>query len=376
MRKPLAGFTLPAATDGSPEFLRNSVTALELQHRRAFLIAQISAAFLCMLSWYGRDPNDVYITWVYPIAAALFLAMFVLTLRRRELLQVTGISSMVLGAILILTRLIWHFAVGDDIEDRLMILVGGHYWGVGILLVACLVAMGTRDGLLLGGAVLLLSVAIAAWAIMPELLSGELSRQSMVYLVRVHGFLLVLLALTSAGTVVRDRLITTLTEADILDRLARTDLLSGLANRRAAQQFLGRHLSPDQRQRRPLSLILVDVDHFKHINDRYGHTRGDNAIRHVADILASGIRENDLIARWGGEEFLIIAPDTTIEQARELAERLRERLRSRNFMDTSITATFGVTQALAEESSDNLITRADQLLYQGKGNGRDQVVVG
>lgn len=374
MTQSFPGLRIGGLAETSAQGAKATASALGRHYRRVYLIALACATLVCLLSWYGRELNDLFVTWIYPLAAAVFALLFALSLRHPAPSPVIGLIAMLVAAALILSRLAWHFAVADDIESRLLVLAGGHYWAVGILLVACLVALGTRTGLMVASSVLALSALITLMAIRPQLMAGELSRDAGIYLIRIHFFLFALMALASAGTVIRDRMVTALVQAETLDNIARTDLLSGLSNRRAGQQFLGKLIAAEQRKPRPLSVILVDIDHFKQINDHFGHARGDDAIRHVASRLRENLREADLIARWGGEEFLIIAPDTNLAAATELAQRLRANLCESPFMDARITGTFGVTEYRHGDSMDTLISRADDLLYQGKGSGRDRVI--
>lgn len=159
--------------------------------------------------------------------------------------------------------------------------------------------------------------------------------------------------------------------------LAGTDQLTGLANRRRFNEFFERELNRRQRQATPLSLLLFDLDHFKRINDQYGHEVGDLVLGEVARLTGGAIRRTDLAARWGGEEFVVLLPDTDQEAARQLAEKLRATIAAHDFPRVGkLTVSFGVTSLLAEESGDKgLFKRADQALYQAKAGGRNRVEV-
>jgi len=126
----------------------------------------------------------------------------------------------------------------------------------------------------------------------------------------------------------------------------------------------------------PVSIVLLDVDHFKQVNDRYGHDQGDYVLQRVALAIGDCVRETDMAARWGGEEFLILMLDTPLTDAQRVAEQIRERLRVLPDTDTlAVTATFGVAQLHRGETFRELFSRADQALYLGKRQGRDQVVL-
>ena len=165
--------------------------------------------------------------------------------------------------------------------------------------------------------------------------------------------------------------------AEELERLATTDDLTGLCNRR---HFLA--LAEDERRRherkhRPLALLILDIDVFKSINDRFGHDVGDAVICHVARICREEIRPFDILARIGGEEFVLLLPETTPEQAMMLAERVRQHLEATPFVvdgaDVTVTASIGVSEGTQSEGIGDLMKRADQALYQAKREGRNRV---
>lgn len=161
-----------------------------------------------------------------------------------------------------------------------------------------------------------------------------------------------------------------------VQRLARTDPLTELSNRRWMQECLAREAARRQRTPIPLSIILMDVDHFKMINDRFGHDVGDKVLRRLADTFRETVRCKDVIARWGGEEFMVMATDTGLREAENLAERLRHeagRLRVPPLEQLSIS--LGVAEAGLNEEINRLIVRADRALYRAKSEGRNLTIV-
>ena len=159
--------------------------------------------------------------------------------------------------------------------------------------------------------------------------------------------------------------------------LARIDPLTGLMNRRALFEQAERLLASALRHKRPLSLILFDLDHFKFINDMHGHAVGDEVLKETAALLQRLCRRDDLAARWGGEEFILVLPDADIPAATNLAERLREQLQQRSLWagDAAIElrASFGVAALRDHESVEALIADADDLLYRAKQGGRNRI---
>lgn len=160
-----------------------------------------------------------------------------------------------------------------------------------------------------------------------------------------------------------------------LRQMAMIDTLTGVASRRRLEDVLELELALTRRDRR-VSVILLDIDHFKSVNDRFGHDTGDEVLRGVARVLQQGVRLSDVIGRWGGEEFLVVCPDTPGDSAGELADRLAGGLRSALFAKVGrVTASFGVAQARPGENLRDLLDRADRALYNAKNSGRDRVVV-
>jgi diguanylate cyclase (GGDEF)-like protein len=125
------------------------------------------------------------------------------------------------------------------------------------------------------------------------------------------------------------------------------------------------------------SLLLFDLDNFKHINDRYGHLAGDTVLREFAQVVASRVRANDVFARWGGEEFILLLDATDAEQALILADALRKAIAAHPFPDVGrLTVSIGIAQYRADDDQANLLGRADRALYRAKNQGRDRVSLG
>jgi diguanylate cyclase (GGDEF)-like protein len=163
-----------------------------------------------------------------------------------------------------------------------------------------------------------------------------------------------------------------------MEKLALSDPLTELANRRACEAVLEREIARAQRHGDPLSVLLVDVDKFKNINDRFGHEAGDAVLSGLAGILREKLRTSDEPARWAGDEFLIILPSTPFEGALVVAERLRAAVaQSASFSVCGVTASFGVA-TLDPDTDDlaRLVRRADDGLYRAKALGRNRASAG
>ena len=160
-----------------------------------------------------------------------------------------------------------------------------------------------------------------------------------------------------------------------LYRLATRDTLTGLFNRSYFIESLNRRLIEMLRNSRTVSLLLVDIDHFKTVNDEYGHLKGDAVLKEISSILSSGLRSSDVVCRWGGEEFLIMLLDADIEEATKVAEKLRDSIENLKIQGIrKITASFGVTQCQKDESEEDAFKRIDNSLYLAKLTGRNKVV--
>ena len=160
-------------------------------------------------------------------------------------------------------------------------------------------------------------------------------------------------------------------------QLAHLDPLTQLSNRRDALGILKREQARVTRNKEPLSIILCDVDHFKKVNDKYGHNAGDLVLVELGEIFSNNIRGQDFVARWGGEEFLFILPQTTAKSADTFAEKIQAKLQNHrvNYKGEAIkvTISMGIEQLNGSQSIDEAINSADKYLYQAKNSGRNQI---
>jgi diguanylate cyclase (GGDEF)-like protein len=164
---------------------------------------------------------------------------------------------------------------------------------------------------------------------------------------------------------------------ELLEKQATTDALTGIFNRMKFNKSLTNEIQRTQRYNTSLSLIIFDIDHFKQVNDTYGHLAGDSVLKILTKLVASNLREIDLFARWGGEEFAILTPETPLDGAIKLADKLRSKIESHDFSEPEkITTSFGVTTLKKGDNTISFINRADEALYRAKEGGRNQVAQG
>ncbi|UAW99586.1 diguanylate cyclase [Halopseudomonas nanhaiensis] len=165
----------------------------------------------------------------------------------------------------------------------------------------------------------------------------------------------------------------------VLRRMATTDPLTRLFNRRHMIELAARDISGNDRHSPQLAILLMDVDHFKQLNDRFGHDLGDRVLCELSSVIKDAVREKDYVGRWGGEEFLAVLPDSDSSQAGMIAERVRAAVDefdwSRLGLDTAVTLSIGVSHLVPGESFNECVARADSALYISKDSGRNRVSI-
>lgn len=181
------------------------------------------------------------------------------------------------------------------------------------------------------------------------------------------------------GSVILEGVVQDITELRQLEaelaRLATTDPVTGVWNRHHGRDLLVAEATSDDRERRHRSVLMVDIDNFKSINDRFGHQTGDRVLIELARRLAESVRGTDMVARWGGDEFVILLRDCPLEEAQARAEEIRERIAGTSFSPVGmVTVSIGAAQLGSDEELASWLDRADGALYAAKNSGRDAVV--
>jgi len=165
-------------------------------------------------------------------------------------------------------------------------------------------------------------------------------------------------------------------DARKLEQLATVDKLSGLYNRMKIEMYCDMEIDRAERYNEIFSMILIDIDYFKEINDAHGHNIGDRVISNISKVLQSSIRCVDYVGRWGGEEFLILLPKTTAQQAFQIAEKIRITIMEEDFSPAqNITISAGITEYIQGDTTEKIIQRADEELYKAKESGRNQIQI-
>lgn len=327
-----------------------------------------------LISDWGEAANPYrplmvgYVSAVGVIAYLLFVVVNVLR----------GIHVMVLvdavGAMVLVVNYLWFARHGDVTRAAvigtttvvIVMLMGAHFVGsqvLALLAPASLVAfflLGKRRGAAFVGATL---VAVLLWMALfdPQDVDGRppLDIVISIALVAVLGYVYESL---------RSR------DALVLRQLSRIDPLTGVLNRRASEERMTEELARCDRYRRPLSVILFDIDHFKRVNDLHGHATGDAVIVEVAARVRDSIRTTDALVRWGGEEFLVVLPETDAAGAKLTAERIVRVVREAPLAGLDVTVSAGVATLRRGDDRAILVARADECLYAAKRGGRDRIV--
>ena len=189
-----------------------------------------------------------------------------------------------------------------------------------------------------------------------------------------HGDMVEMILQTTQVALSKQINIERLTDAAIIDPL------TSCYNRRELENQLQKNMAHAARHNNSLSVLMFDLDHFKDINDRYGHQAGDRVLMEITSTVRQNIRQGDILARYGGEEFIVILPGTDLQKAKELAERLREKISRLEVKNKDrficVTASFGVAHMQPDSTMDGLVAQADVMLYKAKKNGRNTIMPG
>lgn len=354
--------TLPEAARGP---------ASEEVRRRLYLAALGVGAAVLALVWlltWQRGPYDPYVLYVHPLLLLMCLWTAAWLLGGRPLVvaeRVVFVANVLAIAVQMALALIAP-------EDAALGLASAAYWMLVALSILSYLLLSARGALLVSAGMYGLSVALP-WTGLALRGRGPGDLPELVRVQLTCGAILVLLY---GLAWYREHFLLERGERLTLEALANTDALTGLPNRRALYGAVERLLNAAD-QGKPACLILLDLDHFKGINDRYGHNAGDAVLAQAATRLRERLRGGDTVGRWGGEEFLIVLPGADAAGAEQVAERLRREVGTLPFPEVGpVTASLGVAQAEPGDDLGRWVARADAALYRAKVAGRDRVCVG
>jgi len=341
--------------------------------RRIYLVCLLLGTPVVATTWVVHRATDPFLAVAYPPYVLTSIVVLVGLWRRTMRVRTAEQVVLVVNAAVYLAGL----AVGllgpnaqPELRDQLSVF---SLLTVNLLFMLAYVAFETRRALHVSLGIFAAFLAIVVARLVPDMVAGRLSADVVDYL-RITMFMIASVGLLHIIAQVKEQAAEARATAAAMTRLANTDALTGIANRRRLHEVLEERALGDRSAQRSLAVILLDLDHFKQVNDAHGHEAGDVVLRQVGETLAAAVRDTDLLGRWGGEEFLIIAPDTTPADAATLAERCRASLAAASFPHVgTVTASLGVAMLGPGDTAWRLLRRADEALYRAKAAGRDQV---
>ena len=356
----------------------NSERLLDAFKYRAYLTVLSIGMFAALFSWWlGHSARtaDAINGVTDPALAALCVSLILVLLlfRERAIRLVERVGYV--GVVLYFVADKYYVVYSGDLRSLPVDSVSEVFSWTPVVYILAYLIFGSRGGLIVSVAFYLALLAAGV----PHMIgsfaeadrSGGFNAFVQFYLANV---VILVLLYVFARLIVAYLKTHALNEAS--QKLAHTDFVTGIPNRRHLYAALEREISEAPEDGRELAVIMFDLDHFKRINDVYGHDAGDRVLEGVARAVSDNLRAPDQLSRWGGEEFLVLAPGTDLEGAEATALRLREVVENAEFDGpASVTASFGVAVYREGDASETLLKRADEALYEAKAAGRNRVEV-
>ncbi|MDX2005898.1 MAG: GGDEF domain-containing protein [Meiothermus sp.] len=314
------------------------------------------------------NPADPYVRYINPALALVFIYWCVqlrlsAPLERIEQQVAVGLTVVFSGKFLFYLFAPDLRASWLEVEDA--------FWNLAFQMVIFYMVFDARRGVWMAMGVTAFTLAAGLFRFVPEAVAGQPNELFQAF-IRAEIRLLCMGLLLYVMARIKDRLILVSRQMEHSEMLARTDALTGLANRMAISETLEVEiLKPEG-----LYAVLLDIDHFKRINDQFGHAVGDQVLQETARRLRAKLRKGDSLGRWGGEDFLLLMRADQVLGVVHAVERLREAVAALPFEGVgTVTASFGIGQASIDNTSRSLLHRADTALYRAKNSGRNRVEV-
>ncbi len=344
---------------------------LEAVKRKVYLAAIVLGLPAVLLLWANSSPATPSFRPAFALFILFCLACAWAFWRQTIPIRLVERVTFAGGAGFALAQLAYALYASDDLAARTTI-TEVSYLTLAVLYVAAHLVFDSRNALRVSLALYAAGIAIVLVRI-PSEIYGGLSFEEVSWLLRMHAFMGAVIAIAYAWSYINDQFSQQRAETKAMHRLAHTDQLTGIANRRQLYSEIHKETEEASRYERPLAMILFDLNHFKRVNDTYGHDRGDVVLREVVRVIEPLLRKTDRLGRWGGEEFMILAPESDITQAGWLAERIRASIAEHEYGFTpGVTVSLGLAQYKTGETPEALITRADEALYKAKTLGRNR----
>lgn len=328
---------------------------------------------------YLRWDAEPALRFVYPPLIVLAAVILVGLATRRIATRTAEVTTLTVLPTLWLARLFSTLYISRDLELAAELITQSVAPGFMVLAIVGYLAFDVRRGLavaagLIGAYVLMIAPAVVG------VFQGSGPPAPAIALLRPSLVMGAAVALLYCLAVLKSQVAAQTARTALFAELSRTDELTGLPNRRAATDRLQHAIAVAERYDHSLTIAVVDVDNFKRLNDTYGHAIGDQVLRDVAGLMADDLRETDLVARWGGDELLVVMPDTSPGVGARSLDRSRLHVRdqvtvapSEDMPALPVTLSVGVTAWVATDTPDTLLYRADQALYMAKDQGRNRV---
>lgn len=266
------------------------------------------------------------------------------------------------------TTKLGHYLFWGNLEHN-WVEIESTYWVMAFVMILLYIVLDARKGLIYSLALVAVTLSLGLLRLGGEVALGQ-NRDEFLAFVRSEMRLFAMASLLYTLAVIKDELADAHRQVLQMHTLARTDPLTGLPNRLALNEYLEEQVH----QTHGLYVVLLDLDHFKQINDRYGHAVGDEVLKEAGRRLRSSLRKGDTLGRWGGEEFMIVMRGESQHDVMAAVERLREDIAFWPFDQVgAVSASFGVAEGHIGDSIHNLLERADKALYQAKHLGRNRV---
>ncbi len=335
----------------------------EKRKRLLYLFALLLGLPAVLLTWKRYAPEFPFMSWSYPVLAGLLVVWAAMVLIRRIPIRWTEYFVQTTLSLFYFAKYLTLLRVQNVDPVFLSNELQAVFWVMAILFVlGCILANHTL-ALLMALAYSAVTLALALWLLYPERYDLFLE----VFRLQNRVAIIALLTFILAG--VKDDLRRAERQATLFQMAANTDSLTGLPNRRMLNELLENQLQ----QSEIFCVLLVDIDHFKTVNDIHGHDRGDEVLRRIAEALRLHARETDIVGRWGGEEFLVLLSLQNASDCVEVAERLRSQVEALRPAGLPISISLGGTMRRAGDTLASLVKRADQALYAAKASGRNRL---
>lgn len=333
--------------------------------RTLYFWGVVLAIPVLVLVWIFR-PEEGFIRWLYP-PFILLCVSWAWRLFHKAKLESIEREVAAITATFFTIKLAYYFFWGDLTQN--WVEIESTYWVMAFLMILFYIVFEARRGLMYSLALFVITLALGLFRLGVEVVLGNHRDEFLAY-VRSEMRLFAMAGLLYALASIKDQLADAHRQVVKMHALARTDPLTGLPNRLALSEMLeeaSQHMFD-------LYVVLLDIDHFKQINDRYGHDVGDQVLKEVGRRLRSSLRMGDMLGRWGGEEFMIVMRGESQHDVLAAVERLREVIAFWPFDEVgAVSASFGVAEGHIGDSIHNLLERADKALYQAKHLGRNRV---